>query len=85
MGEEFSDMSLFELIKSQPDYEKDQEKWDEWYKVMQRQIDSFLLHGNSMTYKEKMDEIEERLKVIEKAIKELRSHHHSDGKVLFEA
>lgn len=85
MGEEFSGMSLFELIKSQPDYEKDQEKWDEWYEVMRKEIGSFLMHENSTTYEEKMDEIDKRLEKNEKMIKELRSHHHSDGKVLFEA
>lgn len=82
---DFITMELFELIKSKPDYEKDVEEWDEWYEAMQKEIGSFLMHENSMTYEEKMNEVDERLRAIEKTIKKLKSHHHSDNKVLFEA
>lgn len=85
MEKPFFEMKLVELIKSQPDFEKDEKNWNKWYEVMQIEIGSFLTHGDSVTYKEKMDEIDERLEAIEKMIKELGSHHHSDGKVLFEA
>ena len=74
MPKEFSEMNFKELVNNEPDFEKDMDAYGDWISAVQ----DFLLPILGL------EKLEEKISTLKTKQDKLLSHHHADGKILYE-